>query len=50
MNDYCVYEKAIKKLWELTRGKIEHGEEAAIELFDKLIDRGTEIHMDTLNS
>ncbi len=48
MNNYCVYEKAIKELYHLTYGKFEHDEIKAIELFDKLIDRGTKIHPDEL--
>ena len=48
MNSYCVYEKAMTELYQLTHGKFEHDEEKAIELFDKLIDRGTEILPDEL--
>ena len=43
-----VYRKAIKELFHKTYCKFEHDEEKAIELFDKLLDRGIESHCDTI--
>ena len=48
MDALKIYKKAIKLLHKLTYGKFEHDEEKAIELFDKLIDRGITIHCDTV--
>ena len=41
-----IYQKAIKKLYHKTYGKLEHGENKAIELFDKLLSRGIKFHCD----
>jgi len=43
-----IYRKAIKKLFQKTDCKFEHDEEKAIELFDKLLDRGIKSHCDTI--
>ena len=45
-----IYRKAIEELLQNTNGKFEHDEEKAIELFDKLLDRGIESHRDTINN
>lgn len=46
MNAEGIYQKAIKKLLHKTYGKFEHDENKAIELFDKLLSRGIELHCD----
>ena len=46
MNAEAIYQKAIKALHHQTYGRFEHDEEVAIELFDKLLDRGAESHCD----
>jgi len=38
-----IYKKAIKRLFHNTYGKMEHDENKAIELFDKLLDRNITI-------
>lgn len=43
-----VYERAIRQLFDKTYGRFEHDEETAIELFDKLLDKGVESHCDTV--
>ncbi len=43
-----IYRKAIPELWQKTYGRMEHDEKQAIELFDKLLDRGIESHCDTV--
>jgi hypothetical protein len=43
-----IYSKAIKELFQKTYGRFEHDEDKAIELFDKLLDRGIESHCDTI--
>ena len=44
MDNEAIYRKAIGLLWEKTYGSMEHDEEKAIELFDKLLDKGIKIH------
>ena len=43
-----VYKKAIAQLFDATYGKFEHDDLTAIELFDKLIDKGIKSHCDTV--
>ncbi len=43
-----VYKKAIAQLFDATYGRFEHDEITAIELFDKLLDKGIESHCDTV--
>jgi hypothetical protein len=43
-----IYKKAIKELFQKTYGRFEHDEEKAIELFDRLLDRGIKSHCDTV--
>jgi hypothetical protein len=43
-----IYRKAIKELFQKTYCKFEHDEDVAIELFDKLLDRGITSHCDTV--
>lgn len=43
-----IYRKAIKRLFHKTSGKMEHDENKAIELFDKLLNRNIGIHPDDL--
>lgn len=48
MNNEEIYRRVIEKLYHKTDAKFEHDEEKAIELFDKLIDKGIENHCDTI--
>ncbi|MFC1635053.1 hypothetical protein ACFL5Z_09435 [Planctomycetota bacterium] len=49
MTDEEIYRKAIGELFQ-TCGKFEHDEKKAIELFDKLLDRGIESHCDVVKA
>ncbi len=48
MDALKTYKNAIKLLHHLTYGKFEHDEDKAVELFDKLIDRGITIDCNTV--
>jgi len=48
MTDEEIYRKAIGELFQKTYGRFEHDEKKAIELFDKLLDRGIESHCDVV--
>ena len=46
MDAKAVYQKAIQELYRMTHGKFGRDENKAIELFGKLVGRGTQIHCD----
>jgi hypothetical protein len=46
MDAKAVYQKAIQELYRMTHGKFERDENKAIELFGKLVGKGTQIHCD----
>ncbi len=48
MNTEAIYQKAVKELLHKTYGRFEHDENKAIELFDKLLSKGIEIHCDDI--
>lgn len=43
-----IYRKAIEELFQMTYGRFEHDEKKAIELFDKLLERGIQSHCDVV--
>ena len=48
MTNKEIYKEAILELSEKTFKRFEHDEEKAIELFDKLLDKGIKSHCDTV--
>ena len=48
MKDDDTYKRCIAALYEKTNGRFEHAEDKAIDLFDKLIDKGIHSHCDTV--